>query len=149
MESKYTNHFSHKIVKNKACRLQFEAKPVIKVVKVLPSSAHRAPKCSKMQPRAVIFPYFSVLIARLGPTISQGCFRRPTFSSKRPSGQPKPRTNIHIDTEHGLNNQTTGQTFGQHSASTSALSHLSRSTSLDPLRYGNFHSVRSTLLYDD
>ena len=63
----HKSDFSHKIVKNKACAPQVETKTVPKVVKVLPSSAHRAPKCSKMQPRAVIFPYFWAIIVDLGP----------------------------------------------------------------------------------
>ena len=87
MASKYTNHIlSPKWYTNVAFRPQVEAETVPKLVQGLPSSTHRGPKWSRMQPWVVIFPSLAAHLARLGSSISHGCFRRCIFNLKRLSG---------------------------------------------------------------
>ena len=49
----------------------------------------RAPGCSQRHPQGVNLASFSVPFAWLRQMISQGCFRRPIFSPKRPCRRPK------------------------------------------------------------
>ena len=139
----HKSHFSNKIAKKQACGPQVEAKTVPELVKDLPSSAHIASRWSKMEPRDVIFLYFSAHLARLGPTISEGCFRQPSFSWKRASRRPKPWTCTHLDTKK-YNSKRTDSCGFQHRPRLCAtcsgplhLIHLIRVTfiSSDPLYY--------------
>ena len=99
------------------------------------------------------FQYFSIHLARLGPNISQGWFRRRIFISKRPSRQSRPIKFIHSGTAECNKSvriaKQTGPTFADIQHRPRLCSGLLRSASLDPPRRGNFHFVRSTLLYDD
>ena len=56
----HKSHGSNKTVKNRACGPQVEAQIVSKLVKGVPSSPHRASKCSQMEPWVLKLVYFSV-----------------------------------------------------------------------------------------
>ncbi len=95
----HKSHGSDKTVKNRACGPQVEAQIVPKLVKGVPSSPHRASKCSQMQPWAVKLVYFSIHLARFEPSIAQGWFRCSILSSKRTSRHPKQSKCIHFHSE--------------------------------------------------
>ena len=63
----HKSHVSDKTVKNGACGAQVEAQIVQKLVKGVPSSAHRASKCSQMESWAVKLVYFSDVLDDFGP----------------------------------------------------------------------------------
>ena len=54
----HKSHISEKTVKNGACGAQVEAQIVQKLVKGVPSSPHRASKCSQMESWAIKLVYF-------------------------------------------------------------------------------------------
>ena len=118
-----------------------------------PEQSLPSPKVLAKVPWSFICALFSIPFAWLGPMISQGSSRRPILSTKRPSGQQKSSKHVgkcagKLPNEFRISN-TVAHVFW-HSASNSTLqATLFRSTSLDPLRHGNFVFVRSTLLYDD
>ena len=92
----HKSHGSDKTVKNRARGPQVEAQIVPKLVKGVPSTPHRASKCSQMEPWALKFVYFSVHLARFEPSIAQGWFRCSILSSKRTSRHPKPQKSTHF-----------------------------------------------------
>ena len=60
-------HISEKTVKNGACGAQVEAQIRQKLVKGVPSSPHRASKCSQMEPWAAKLVYFSDVLDDFRP----------------------------------------------------------------------------------
>ena len=63
----HKSHVSDKIVKNEACGAQVEAQIVQKLVRGVPSSPHRASKCSQMVSWAVKLVYFSDVLDDFDP----------------------------------------------------------------------------------
>ena len=137
--------FQQMCAKTDACGPQIEAQAFPKLVKGLPSSSHGALKCSQMEPRAIKFQFFSVHIARLGPTISQGSFRHRIFTSKRFSRQSTPIKYVYWGTAECNKSVRTakqnGPTFADIQHRPRLCGGLLRSASLDPPRYGNLHFV--------
>ena len=63
----HKSHVSDKTVKNGACGAQVETQIVQKLVKSVPSSHHRASKCSRMESWAVKLVYFSDVLDDFDP----------------------------------------------------------------------------------
>ena len=63
----HKSHVSDKTVKNGACGAQVEAQIIQKLVKGVPSSPHRASKCSQMESWAVKLVYFSDVLEDFDP----------------------------------------------------------------------------------